>query len=417
MANTIKSLQNNYLSYLQAQNSKINAFAPNTYWEIISGAEAGSFLDLYGNLQLIKNSTYIQNSVDDQVDLWLYRQGLPARGSLTFGTVIVMLTSTVPVTIAANTVFTDSVTGNKYQNLQTLTITSNSAEYILYSTIAGNNYIEPAEATLVNGAIQFEVVSSTNGQIEESDQSAIERVLLSIQSPLSGARASDYDSYARLASDQVTDVDVIIGFASINSVSILGVFIMQGVPMTEYTLNQGLISGSFVQYTRQADPAVITQVNNYIQDQRLVGLSVIVGTVFTYLLANDTPNPINISVSLVTGYSLASILTINSQDINNQPIIINITVGQLIQREARRAIVNQPLGGVVDNSLNYVTLNSIAYGLNEQLSSLDGNIAQILTNVVIPGTDIQVPDISYNAENVYFNYDIADYASIVVTQI
>ncbi len=420
MTTSLEQLQAQYLGYLQALNPAINASAPNTYWAIQGGAMASTFLDLYFTLQLLENSIYVQNSVGDQVDLWLYNRGLPARGGLTYGTIETVLTSSVPATVPVNTIFTDATTGNQYQNLQTLTVTDHVTPFTLYSLTAGNNFIEPVNANLTAGTFVAQVLSSTNGQLEETDQSCITRILQAIRAPISGARTTDYAVYnletnATLTVPVITDSIIIPSFVSINGVGILGVFTLVGTQITEYQLNQGLLpTTTFVHFSRAAGSGTITAVTNNIQAQRLVALPVIVGTSITHDAVTVSAT-LPIAVSLVSGYSLSTVITVESQDSDGNPITVQLTVEQLIQRELRRAICNQPYGATVINGLNYITIDSLIYALNIQLSAVNGQLAQLLTNITISIPDISVPNYSTNTVDVFYTYDISAYTYIVVS--
>ncbi len=426
---TLQSLLDDYLNYVQANQKiaglpPINANSPNTWWAIQGGAMAAFFLDLYYNLQLIQNSIYTQNSVGDQIDQKLYELGLPQRGALTYGTVEVQLTSTSPQSIYYQQQFTDSVTGNIYQSLQNITIPDNTSQYTLYALNAGSNYIEPIGATLTNGAITFGVHSSTNGQIEESDQSCIDRILQANRSPLSGARSTDYAVYALQSNilfpaPEITDSIIIPSFTMSGAVGLLGVFVLVGTSITEYQLNLGLVGTTvFNQYSRQAGLSTINTTTNYIKSLRLVGLTVTVGTSITQLVTSGI-STLPISVSLADGYNALTLISLISQNSNNQPVTIQLTVGQLIQREVRRAICNQPYGatpiGTISN--NYITIDSIIYALNLQLSATNGQLAQILTNIDSSASDIQVHFYTYNTSNLYYTYDITAYSDIVITYI
>lgn len=418
---TISQLQNDYKSYLQSQNSAINAFAPNSYWDIQAGAMGLILLDLYQNLGLLENSIYVQNSFGNQCDLWLYSRGLTARGGETYGTLQCTVTSTVPVVIGKNTIFT-SPTGSQYQTLQAEAVTDHVTPISLYAVNPGNNYIESTGTTLTAETITTSVVSSTNGQVLESDQSCINRALMSVRVPRAGSRTTDYYEFA-LQSNQtlpiplVTDALVEQDFIVISGVSILGVFPLVGTLITEYQLNQGLLPATtFVGYSRQAPTYVVNNANIYIQSQRLVGLTVIVGKCITELVTTPS-STLNIQVSLVAGYTLSTLVTINSQDNNDNPITITLTVEQLIQREARRAINNQPFGGTPIAGTNYITIDSILYALNLQLSALNGQLALLLTNIIISNTDIVVRPLNYSATDVYFTYDISAYSDVVVTSV
>jgi hypothetical protein len=383
---------------------------------------ASFFLDLYFSLQLLENSIYVQNSVGDQVDLWLYNRGLPARGGLTYGTIQVVVTSSVPVTIAANTIFTDSTSGNSYQTLQSVTAADHVTALTLYAIEPGNNFIEAVDATLTAGSVTVQVLSSTNGQLEESDQSCITRILQAIRAPIAGARTTDYAVYnletnATLTVPVITDSIIIPSFITIDGVGILGVFTLVGTQITEYQLNQGLLPAtSFIAYSREAGSGTIGAVDDNIQAQRLVGLPVTVGTSIT-LDVTSSMSTLPITVSLVSGYSLSTVITVDSQDADGNPITVQLTVEQLIQRELRRAICNQPPGGINIAGQNYITIDSLEYSLNIQLSAVNGQLAQLLTNITIGISDIAIRNFNYDVNNVYYTYDITEYADIVVTQV
>lgn len=416
---TIDSLKDKYKSYLQAENSNINAFAPDSAWSILAGGTSGTLLDLYYNLQLVLNSVYVQNAVGDQVDLWLYRQGLPARGEETFGTISVVVTTSTPVVIPINTVFTDPISTNQYQNLQEFTVPDGVTEILLYATKAGSNYIEAVDALLTADTITVKVVTSINGQQQESDQEAINRVLTSLRAPISGARQTDYQVYAldyntTIPTPIVTNSITIPMFISINNVGILGLFVMGATPITEYQLNQGLLpSTTFIEFSRELNPGTVIDVNDYIQSLRLVGLSIHVGTVITQVVATDAL-PLIVTISLVEGYNLATLISIPSQDQNNAPITIQLTVKELVEREIRRAICNQPFGGTTITTNNYITLDSIYYSVNLQLSYLNGFLAQILTDIQISGGNISVPNANFDLSNLYYIYDIESYNSLTI---
>lgn len=443
---TIAQLQNDYANYLQKANPKISPRAPNSYWGIQGGAMAALFLDLYANLQLLENSIYPQNSVGDQVDFWLFTRGLTARGGQTYGTVIASIPSgTFPITILANTIFTDNgptvFTNNQYQTFQEITVTANTDQFVLYAIQSGPNYLEPYGNELINATLGLtaQIDGSTNGQNEETDQSCISRILASIRVPKGGSRTTDYYEFALQSNTlfpvpTITDAIVEPDYDIQNQISILGLFPLVGTRITEYQLNQGLINApiNFIGYSRQISTGQLVFVNNYIQSQRLVGLSITVGANITYLVTATNAvgitsgglpiinPPLAVNVSLASGFELTTILNINSQDQNNNPIVIQLTVEQLIQREARRAICNQQYGATkipADTGQNYLTVDSIEYVLNFQLSANGGQLAQILTDVILPNGNIGVPVAQVSTLSLYFTYDIDSYTNIIVTVI
>lgn len=412
---TIKQLSDNFKSYLQALNSKINAFAPYSFWDIIAGALAGLFLDLYANLQLIANSVFPQNAVGDQVDLWLYREGLPARQGETFAQLTVKLISGSAV-IPSGTQFTSITTGSVYETKQAFVIPDNSTPFTLYAVNPGPTYVEAVNNQLSDGTINVKVQSSVSGSNEETDQSCINRILIASSAPIAGARATDYGIYclqynSTIPIPIVTDSIIIPAFKTTNGVDILGVFPLQGSAISNYQLDQGLLPAtSFSQYTREIDNTTKTGVTNYIQSLRLVGLSVVVGPCVTEIL-----NPIVLTVALVGAYNLSTPIQINSQDSSGNPIPVVLTIEQLVQRELRRAINNQPFGATVIGGIRYITLESLSYAVMNQLGENIGELAQVLTNITIVGGDIVVNPTSASTTQIYYTYDVAAYSDIGVS--
>lgn len=463
---TLDGLKNNYANYLQKANPDISPRAPNSYWDIQGGAMAAMFLDWYGKLQLLENSIYPQNSVGDQVDLWLYNRGLVERGGQTYSTINCLLTSgTLPINIPAGTIFTDSQTlntnptGQQYQALTDITVTDHTAQFTLYAIQPGLNYLEPIgnklTATIPEGGAEYQVKtqSCANGQIRETDQSCIARVLMSIRVPKAGARTTDYFEFCLeanelLPSPIITDAIIIPGFQVLNSVLTFAVFPLVGTKITEYQLNQGLLLGTnFIGYSRTPAPDVRAAVEDYIQSQRLVGLPVTALPNYTYLVAggdnnaaiphifnNANPplqnNPdLEIKVSLVSNsnvngspYSLTTPININSQDQDGNPIVITLQIGQLIAREVRRAICNQLFGASPQSApttppYRIIPASSIITALNYQLGANAGQLAKVLTNIQLPNGDLAVPTYTQAVRSLYYTYDINSYANISVGNI
>ena len=53
---TQEQLKYNFQTYLQGDNSAIDAFATNSSWDILAGAQSLQMLNLYANLQLVENA-------------------------------------------------------------------------------------------------------------------------------------------------------------------------------------------------------------------------------------------------------------------------------------------------------------------------------------------------------------------------
>jgi len=409
---TIASLKSQYQTYLQPENSSINAFAPNSFWDIDAGAMAAILLDLYMNLQTVQNSIYPQYAVGDQVDQWLYSRGLVARIGATYGIAYCFINSTTPTTIEQGTIFANSST--QFQTLSTVTVPNGSTLVALYTLTAGTGVVLPTGAQLnltSTTTAQTAVIQNVaSGQLEESDQSCITRILQSIRVPQAGARTTDYFQFALQADTQVTFAIILPSFIIVSGVGQLGVFPLIGSSITPYDLDQGLASGVYIPYTRKADITVLDKVRDYINSQRLVGLTVDVFPCETY-----TISPFEVQISLAIGYELSTLITINTQAIGFEPTTAVFTVEQLVKRQVRSAICNQQFGATnINNTQNYITIDSLLYSLNQDLSALNGSIAQILTNAIFSIGDIAVPNQGAFNNKIQYTYDVAAYSSISV---
>lgn len=189
------------------------------------------------------------------------------------------------------------------------------------------------------------VTESVNGTNEESLSSAIARLIEVYQSPLDLTRATDYKNQAIAINSGVVRDAVVLTNNQISYSSTLyncGVFVAAGDQITNTVLDKGLTTPTAELFTREADPATITNTQQYFTSQYLVGSRPNVQTISTQALTTnaDTLNPyIKCVVVLQNGYTLNTNVTINNSV---------FTVRQLIQREIRRAICAQPFGASLD---------------------------------------------------------------------
>lgn len=435
-------LANTWKGYLQSLRSDVNPYNPNTAFDIWANAEGMQFLDLYANLENVRQSCFVQNYVGDQCDIGLYEKGLPARGGETYGYCLVNFNFTGIV--ATNTIF-QSKEGQQYQTLQDIEIAVGQ-NYTLYAVNSGNStYVPPSTNPLdflvnINDKTQTcEVLSSNIGQLAESDQSCNLRILLANRTSNAPGNISWYVNACLLANSElpiplITQGLAIPNYIQYNNIYRLGVFPLVGSSITEFILNQGLLPDTiFMPYDRKADVNVKNAVNSYVQNGSLVTSAPIVGVCNTWYV-NSASISTNVSaytqytikVSLSNGIGLNTIISIPSQDNNSQPITILLNVSDLIKRSFRYAVCNYvyPLineGNTVLNSNgeSIIPVSTLLSIIDEQLGN-NGNIAQFLLNVElfdnngITINEIKIPSAFLSVDNVYFVYDIKDYTYLTV---
>lgn len=439
---TVKLLADKGKGYLQSINSAINPFSPNSMWDILFNAIAMVLLDLYANLENVRQSCFVQNYVGDQCDIGLYEKGLPARGGETYGYCLVKFDFTG--TVLPNTIF-QSKNGQQYQTLQTIEIAVGQ-NYTLYAVNSGNStYISPSADPLdflinINDKTQTaQVFNCVIGQLAESDQSCNLRIQLANRTSNAPGNISWYVSACLLANSElpipvITQGLAVPNYIQYNNIYRLGVFPLVGSSITEFTLNQGLLPNTiFLPYDRKANDDVKNAVNSYIQSGAMVTSAPIVGVCKTWIVNStsviqnvNTFTQYTIKVNLINGIGLNTIVSIQSQDDKLQPVTIFLSVADLIKRSFRYAVCNYvyPLineGNTVLNSNgdSIIPVSTLLSIIDEQLGS-NGNIAQFLLNVElfdsngITINEIKIPSAFFSVDNVYFVYDIKDYTYLTV---
>lgn len=439
---TVKLLADKGKGYLQSINSAINPFSPNSMWDILFNAIAMVLLDLYANLENVRQSCFVQNHVGDQCDIGLYEKGLPARGGETYGYCSVQFKFSG--TLSANTIFQD-YQGQQYQTLQELDVVLGQL-YTLYAVKSGNStYIAPSNNALyflanINDKTQTaQVFNCVIGQVAESDQSCNLRILLANRTNNAPGNISWYVSACLLANSElpipiITQGLVVPNYITHNGIKRLGVFPLVGTSMSEDQLNGGLLPYTlFAPYRRMATPEVKNAVNSYVQNGALIISNPIVGVCKTWIVNStsvaigiDNYNQYTLKVSLSNGIGLDTIISIQSQNADLTPTTINLSVIDLVKRSFRYAVCNYnyPLendGKTIKNTNgdSIIPVSTLLSVIDEQLGS-NGSIAQFLLNIElfdsngITINEIKIPPASADVENVYFVYDIKDYLYLTV---
>jgi hypothetical protein len=431
-------LANTWKGYLQSLRSDINPYNPNAMFDIWANAEGMQFLDLYANLENVRQSCFVQNYVGDQCDIGLYEKGLPARGGETYGYCLVIFS--FADNLPANTIF-QSDTGQQYQTLQEIDIVLGQ-NYTLYAVNSGNSTYAPNETILYNINQRDQkcaVLNSTIGQVAESDQSCNLRILLANKTNNAPGNISWYVSACLLANSElpislITQGLVVPNYITYNNIKRLGVFPLSGTSITEFTLNQGLLPATtFLEYSREVNDEAKNAVNSYIQNGSFVMSNPIVGKCKTWFVNSssvsllvNTYNQYTLKVSLSNGIGLDTIISIQSQNSDLTPTTINLSVINLVKRSFRYAVCNYtyPLdnqGKTIINATgdSIVPVSTLLSVIDEQLGS-NGSIAQFLLNIElfdnsgITINEIKIPSTSLSVDDVYFVYDIKDYTYLTV---
>lgn len=400
----------NYRQYIVAENANINPNIPDTdFWYksiALSGVVVGGVADASYNYINI----FPQYQAGTILSMSLANKGVPPINPATYATATLTTGPNIPpagFALKQGMQLIDPVNNAVYQiredyEVQPLAHNWNTIPSIA-TVLGAGNALTPA--TLLNFSVpvidyagnqinNLTVVSSVDGVNQETDEQANGRLLELTRIPRGGARTTDI-KYILLPQVNIvynnnilTDVVTIPNNQFLNGTYNYGVFGLSGTSINDAILNQGLLSSStYLPFNRGVDSLEISRMSNVLAVASLINSTPFVGSVATQslpTLQGGTITPyIKIKVSLLSGYSLSSILNIQS-DIAT----ISLTVEQLIQREVRRAICSQPFGALQTQSTSgqiltsNIPLSSIEQQLDYALgtSQYNGLYATILTD-------------------------------------
>jgi hypothetical protein len=323
---------------------------------------------------------------------------------------------------------------------------------ILYavSSVNGINTAQSIDALLTftppiistdgtSNILECKVTAATDGTDQESLSIATVRLVNVYQSPLDNVRAEDYQNRALQYNDGAVTAAVALTNRQIAYTDInynCGVFLAGGAAISNFILNQGLITGTTaVAFNRSVTTPIVNSTQEKFTNEYLVGSKPKVQSISTQGLTTNS-NPANAFfkcvVTLQNGYNLSSNVTLE----NNV-----FTVKQLIQREIRRAVCGQNFGGTLSKNIltgeilsSILLISSIQNQLDITLGTsnatgtlgaylVDRSIfvyiggaytqpASIALNLGIP-TNINNPlpwiyDISTTASNIYLNIEVVE---------
>lgn len=450
---TISQLSTSYKNYAQSNSSLINPYSAYTDWDFKANAIASLVAGMYQDTTIKAQSIFPQYRTGTQVDISLANAGLIPRQPATFA-MINATPNSAYVGSNGDSVINKS-TGSTYKFFS---YNSTTGITVFISLLPGIGHTEQTNTilTLVSSSENpptFKVTDSVDGTPSETDSLCITRLINALSTPLAGARWTDYYQFCMEANylpngggtveNTLTDAIVIPSVntnpfnPNLTGVVQLGVYGLIGGQPNDYQLNQGLLNGTtFNKYNRAFSSQIIANnIQTSIYNQKLAGLNPTIGTCKTYTIPNNqTFNvSLSISVTLVPNISLSTIITTNSFNEYGEPITVSLTVSDLIKREARRAIVTQPLGAVVLNTntpqeTRSIPLASIEQQLDYALgaSSTTGLYASLIVDRTVynpQGTTLTRDPINVPLSgdlvdgNIQFTYDVEDYTKIGVSSV
>lgn len=394
----IDTIKAQYIAAVKQANPETNPELVGEDWDVKATAQGVIGAQLTADIQNTGNAAFPQFQSGTQLTYEAFSLGIPPQRGAT--PAICIITNTIfpvsPITLNAGTQFTSNYNGDVYLLISETTISNFQATPLsLQSQNTGSGLQLPLGTTFSNSttdAYNYVVTSSSDGENSESDNELRKRILTTMQTPRGAGREGDFIAWA-FESDPstITGVFVIPKFFP-NSITI-GIFVLSG------TANYNEIVLNAAEYSRTATPDTITTANNYINVQRGINQQIFTSSVATYI----PPETIEIQVLLPEGVTLNTVTTNFNGD--------SITVENFILQEFRRGLITYPIGGTLENNVNYILLSRLEQTLDSSLSFYGGVYAQLLIDrkILVDGIsqDIVVP---YNELNMNNNlialYDI-----------
>lgn len=381
-----------YIALVQSKNPNINpSIEGSDFWlkgKVLSGILSGAYQDVTLNALNVFIQTSSSNFVDRNLSTW----GLTARKGAAFATATVGLANapTQSFTLPSGTLLsTDSFSIQFIVSVDTFVTPSSYSSIPIYASQIGIGYQLPIGSTvslvvpLTSPVVtDFIVISSNDGSSIESDASCIQRNLEAVQIPRLGGTLEDYktwiiDTNTLLSAPLITDAVVIPNI--ISSAGLVGCFGFGGSAATDVLLNQGLLTATtFVPYNRTLDEPSIVAFNNNVFSNKPFNDNILSRTNDTFTLPNyiSIGGYIKVVVALISGVNIDTILTVSSIDSLGDTININITVGDLIKREIRRAITTFQLGAISQKingiESRYIPISTIEQFIDNGLSGISG---------------------------------------------
>jgi hypothetical protein len=275
-----------------------------------------------------------------------------------------------------------------------------------------------------------------NGTNEESLSSAAARLITVSQSPLCGTRSPDIQKECISPASGIRDTIVLTNRQLLypGTLYTVGGFLVSGDPVTDELLNKGLVTGTTAEvFNRTTSEVLITSTQEKLVADHIIGVRPNTRTVKTYGLTDATGTAFfKVTVSLQNGYALNSNITLNGNV---------FTVEQLIQREVRRAICQQPFGATLESNIltgEYFSSTFLISAIEQQLDSAlgsstttgslgaflvdrtvdvlsdDGVNYEHITSILLPlgiptdpANDLEwIYDVTLSADNIYSNIEV-----------
>lgn len=383
-----------YLTHLKATKPSADTKQEDNDWWIRAQVTGGVVAGAYSDQRKVAEDAFVQNArregVANHLKMFLDEDNFrPATVAL--GPIMVIGASGSLIT--AGTELSYGPNGNTYEVAADTTLTGASGEIEVQSVNVGQaqNLLEGAELEFTSppaGVDSTAIVLEpgiTDGKNEETEEEAARRVLDFIQTPPKGGHSTDYEQWAFDADPSVSYARCLRNHFGGGTV---GVVITAGTT----DIDTALDNGQAIVFEPSED--LVETVAAYIETKRPETDCV---TVFG---ATEREIDVTVRVAFVSGDES----TILSGFDNGN----DITQGELVEREVKRAIYKTGIGGVKIDDQGYVLASDLEAMLDLKLKASNdnpGTLAELLldrqvadldgvaagTNLAIDSNEVPIP--------------------------
>lgn len=364
-----------YLENLKSLRPDVDISQTDNDWFIRSRVTGGVVSGVYADQQLIADDAFPQSArreaLEKHLNLWFgsgFIQPTPSQG-------LVTITGTPGSSIAVNQEFVYEPNGNAYQSTEAATIPAGGSIEVNVQSVANGqaqNLLSGAQLTVSGppaGIDNTAIVGTdglSDGRNEESNEQAAERITERVQTPSAGGNETDYAQFARDADDSVVSAQVV---PFVEGLGTVGVVITAGTTDIDEAIDNDL-------------PIIITPSAILLQNVKnfIDALNPVTDCVFIFG-PTEVVQDVTVRVTFVEG------------DLTTVPSGTTLTQQELVQREVKRVIFKNGVGGrklKATDRLGFLVAADIEEGLDERLGSVPSTIGsdfQILSDRQVDNLD------------------------------
>lgn len=369
-----------YLTYLKGVKPEVDTSRTDSDWYVRSQVTGGVLSGVYADQALVSNDAFPQNArraaLQNHLFTWFNNSNFnPATQSdgnigvsgttgsiVPIGTPLTYLPNQAPYTATAQVTLTTAIGGGQASGIVPVSSVGVGQSQNL---LPGAVLTFSSPPTGINATAIVDSLGIGDGRDEETEDEAALRILNRIQQRIRGGSVTDYAQWAFEASGEVTSSNVLRYWNGFGTVAIV---ITAGTTDIDTALNEGQ------PIVVEPSDALVAAVLAYINSVRPV----------TDCASVFGATEVAVNVTVQAAFLSGTVSTLMTDPLNTAN---QITQGDMVAREVRRAIYKTGAGGRQLNGVGYVIKADIEDTIDTNLAgagpSSPGAFAQIVANRVV----------------------------------